>query len=607
MKGIFRSRFTLIVVYVLMAAVCVYLNLTAESIDLSNVIVSAALFVIVFGLFAYAFRRFTVVDRMIEELEDAADTIRDDFGMKKQYLWRYYQTRDNIFTNDILRKRYAEYRAEIDRLEMLSGDVFRCDIEDYINQELIDDTISRNVLNLVSGTMTGLGILGTFIGLTLGLQQFNTGNADAITKSISPLIQGIKVAFHTSIYGMVFSLIFSFIYKNKIDQATEAMERFLDAYVHYVVPDSKNESQRQMLAFQKTLADGMTEIGSSFSKVVAEKVSEIMTPQMDRMNDTIEKFAYVASRAQVDGINAVVDKFLDQMNRSMDGAFNELGRSMKETVEWEKENREYMRGILTEVGNMTADLTRAEELSHKTIEHMAQYAEWMSQINAATNDTLTEVRAQLASMEEQSAQQKKYMEQFVEYTKEISTASEKYSKAMGDQLAYLQQMDSRISDAARKNLDDVLSSARETNRKLAESAQAANASLIRSVESTADTISRTSQAQINSIVRSSNSIGSSMSQSAEDLLNAAQTMNSQLVDSLNATLDAYDKSLVRIVGQLNATASRIENATNKVPQVVSDAYDGMQRSFDLMGRETAAMVRSLDQLRKSLKQQAEEA
>lgn len=210
MKGIFRSKYTLIVVWIVMAAICVYLNLTSKSLDLSNIIVSTALFIVAFGLFFYAFLRFQAVDSMIEDLNAAADEIRDDFGNKKQYLWKYYETRENLFTDDILRKRYAEYRAEIERLEMLSGDIFRCDIEDYINQELIDDTISRNVLNLVSGTMTGLGILGTFIGLTLGLQSFNAGSASEITSSIAPLIQGIKVAFHTSIIILVLNIYTSF-------------------------------------------------------------------------------------------------------------------------------------------------------------------------------------------------------------------------------------------------------------------------------------------------------------------------------------------------------------------------------------------------------------
>lgn len=605
MKGIFRSKYTLLVVYVLMAAVCIYLNLTSGSVDLSNIIVSAALFIVVLGLFIYAFSRFAVIDRMIDELNEAADTIRDDFGMKKQYLWRYYQSRDNLFTQDILRKKYAEYRAEIERLEMLSGDVYRCDIEDYVNQELIDDTIRRNVLNLVSGTMTGLGILGTFIGLTIGLQQFNTGNADEITRSIAPLIQGIKVAFHTSIYGMVFSLIFSFVYKNKIDQATDAMDRFLDAYDHYVVPDSKNESQRQMLAFQKTLADGMTEIGSSFSKVVADEVDSIMTPQMNRMNDTIEKFAYVASRAQVDGVNAIVEKFLGEMNRQLNGAFNELGRSMKETADFEKENRNYMRDILREMDGMSSDLEKTSALLQKTMENMGQYVEWMNQINASTADQLHAAENQLAAMAAQSEAQQEYMRQFVEYTREISDSSTKYSNAMADQLGYLQQMDSRISETAKKNMDDVFASAREASRKVAESAQSANAALIRNMESASETITRTVQSDANTMLRSSSSISGTMSQSAEDLMKAAQQMNTQLVESLNSTLEAYDKSLVRIVGQLNATASRIENATNKVPQVVSDAYEGMQKSFDLMARETAAMVRSMDQVRKQLKAQAD--
>ena len=602
MKGILRSKYTLIVVYLIMAGVCVYLNLTAESLDISNVIVSAALFAIVLGLFGYAFRRFTQVDKMIAELTDAADTIRDDFGMKKQYLWRYYRTRDNLFTDEILRRRYAEYRSEIDRLELLSGDVFRCDIEDYINQELIDDTISRNVLNLMSGTMTGLGILGTFIGLTLGLQQFNTGTAEEITQSIAPLIQGIKVAFHTSIYGMVFSLIFSFIYKNKMDQATEAMDRFLDAYEHYVIPDTKNESQAQMLAFQKTLADGMTEIGSNFSQAVGDRVSEIMTPQMDRMNDTVEKFAYIASRAQVEGVNAIVDKFLDRMNLELNGAFSELGKAMKETANWEMENRSYMKGLMKDMDRMSSDLIRSSELVQKTMENMAQYVNWMNQINDALSETLTTVNAQLAMLQMQNGEQQKYMAQFVDYTRQISASSEQYSNDMAEQLATLRRMDGELAESTKKSVEGIYAAAEMANKQLAADSAAANNALLKNVQETSDTIARSTQAQVNGSLRSTGNMNSALTQSAQDLMNAAQHFNRQTTDSLNATLEAYDKSLARIIGQLNATASRLENSTNKVPRVVENAYEGMQKAFDLMARETAAMVRSMDQVRKELRQ-----
>ena len=607
MRGIFRSKFTLILIYLIMAAVCVYLNLTAESIELSNVIVSGGLFLIVLILFAYAFSRFARIDHMIEDLKDATDNIRDDFGMKRQYLWKYYENKDNLFTEDTLRKRYSEYRAEIERLELLSGDVFRCDIEDYINQELIDDTIRRNVLNLVSGTLTGLGILGTFIGLTLGLQQFNTGSADQITRSISPLIQGIKVAFHTSIYGMVFSLIFSFIYKNKIDEAGEAMEKFLDAYEHYVVPDTKNESQRQMLAFQKTLADGMTEIGTNFSRVVGDRVNEIMTPQMNRMNDTIEKFAYVASRAQVDGVNAIVEKFIAEMNRSLNGAFTDLQHTMEESAKWEKENREYMRSCLTEIGRMSRDFSEAGELQHTIMEEMSQYVQWMNRMNEAMSGTLSAMETELRAMTEETKEQQKYMNQFVEYTREISDSSTRYSNEMAEQLRILQEMDSKVSSEAKANMEEAFASLRETNREMRESTAAANAALARSAAEISDTLTRSAQSQVNGMLRSAGSVNTTLSDNTQSIVSATSNLNNQLVSSLNATLEAYDKSLMRIIGQLNATASRIENATNKVPQVVSDAYEGMQKSFDLMARETAAMVRSMDQLRRELRAQVSES
>ena len=109
------------------------------------------------------------------------------------------------------------------------------------------------------------------------------------------------------------------------------------------------------------------------------------------------------------------------------------------------------------------------------------------------------------------------------------------------------------------------------------------------------------------MLRSAGSVNTTLSDNTQSIVSATSNLNNQLVSSLNATLEAYDKSLMRIIGQLNATASRIENATNKVPQVVSDAYEGMQKSFDLMARETAAMVRSMDQLRRELRAQVSES
>ncbi len=502
-----------------MAAVAAYLNVTGDSPDLPSIIVTAAMFLIVLIIFCFAFERFAKIDSMIRDLNDAAAQIKNDFRVTGNYLWDSYSNRDMIFSNKILARRYAEFRDEMERLQTLSGDIYHCDIEDYINQDLIDDTISRNVLNLVSGTMTGLGILGTFIGLTLGLQQFNTGTADEIASSIGPLIQGIKVAFHTSIYGMVFSLIFSFIYKNKMDQAYEALDRFLDAYDNFVLPDSKNESFRQLLSFEKHQTEGMNKIAGTFAQEISARINEIMTPQFDRMNRTITSFAEVASEAQVEGVSRIVDKFIEEMNRSLGGTLQALGSAMRETVEWEKQDREYMRNILNEVGRMTDSTARVNDLSVKTAENLESYVRQLDQLQGYVAQDLAGIQQLISNNAELTQQQMNHMQMLVDYEKQIGEFSEEFSRAAAAQLETL-------GKSARAGVDAVT----ESSRKSADASAAA-----------VKTIAAASENNLNNAVRFADDMTGGMTASARELTEATDRLTRQLDASLKSTIDSYNR------------------------------------------------------------------
>ncbi len=61
------------------------------------------------------------------------------------------------------------------------------------------------VYDSIPTVFTTLGILGTFVGIYFGLRQFEVDN---ITGSIPTLLEGLKTAFTTSIWGISLSLIF---------------------------------------------------------------------------------------------------------------------------------------------------------------------------------------------------------------------------------------------------------------------------------------------------------------------------------------------------------------------------------------------------------------
>ncbi len=279
-----RQERLLIYVYIAMVMLCLYLNYWTMT-DVVNVLVNAGLFFIVGIIFVHAFMCFRDVNKIMQSLDRVSRQIKEDFDREQDFLWNSYKEQEINFGVGVLNRRYNEYQREMKRLSLNVENGYRCSIEDYINRDLIDKAIDRSLMNLVAGTMTGLGILGTFIGLSFGLQSFSTGTAREISDSIGPLMEGIKVAFHTSIYGMVFSLCFHYVYKRKLEDANRAVDCFLDVHQRYVIPDNQNDGINMLLAYQRLLLDEM----QSIVALVAQKVSGTTEVQIEGTTDGIQK------------------------------------------------------------------------------------------------------------------------------------------------------------------------------------------------------------------------------------------------------------------------------------------------------------------------------
>lgn len=73
--------------------------------------------------------------------------------------------------------------------------------------------INYRLLNAGSGLMVGLGLLGTFLGLTIGVMDFDSSSTETIQTSINGLLNGMGTAFATSLVGMACSLVFIFCEK----------------------------------------------------------------------------------------------------------------------------------------------------------------------------------------------------------------------------------------------------------------------------------------------------------------------------------------------------------------------------------------------------------
>ncbi len=69
----------------------------------------------------------------------------------------------------------------------------------------------RSLMDVGAGISVSIGVLGTFIGLSMGLSDLQIGNTEALRTGIGGLLNGMKVAFYTSVWGVTLSLIWTLI------------------------------------------------------------------------------------------------------------------------------------------------------------------------------------------------------------------------------------------------------------------------------------------------------------------------------------------------------------------------------------------------------------
>lgn len=388
----------ILITYIALAAVCIYLNLfsTGQTGDMTNIIVNVLMFVIVGIILLFSVTgSLRPTSRLAGDLREVTDKIENDAKHSHRYLWeKYRDEKEELFRDRTLVSRYRDYQYELERIVLNDKTYYKCDIEDYIGCDLIDAVIHRDRLNQVAGVMTGLGILGTFIGLSLGLQSFNTGSTAEITNSIEPLMDGIKVAFHTSVYGMIFSLVFNFVYKRILDDAESAVRDFLSAYKKYVMPDTATDGINRLMELEQQQTEAIMSLSDTVANQLSRGLREMLEPQFDRFDNTIESFAKMATKNQMDQLSRIVSAFIDDMNRSLGGSLTRLSDTVNTTLDVQKENEKQVRAIYEKTVSTADNMSTIAGQTGAVAEALKAYAEQVQQLERQTAASLELLKQQ---------------------------------------------------------------------------------------------------------------------------------------------------------------------------------------------------------------------
>ncbi|MCD8406401.1 MotA/TolQ/ExbB proton channel family protein [Tenacibaculum dicentrarchi] len=176
------------------------------------------------------------------------------------------------------------------------------------------------LLNNVASSLVGLGVLGTFIGLSLGVSSIQLTNTATIKASIDTLLKGMGTAFATSIWGMLLSIIFTFIYKynqSKISKKINELCLILDSENKIelkeldIIQAEKQKAVIHELFNEYLVAD--TDEGKQLPKNVFRKLLE----ESENQTVALQKFADDLGESIADTLEATLEKLTEENGKQL--------------------------------------------------------------------------------------------------------------------------------------------------------------------------------------------------------------------------------------------------------------------------------------------------
>ena len=454
MKVSKNYKLLLVLAYVGLLLFFIGLNIFGGRQGLSNIIVNGAMFVVVGWILISCERKsFNPTEKIEEELKKVTEKIKLDARHERRFLWeKYKEEKEELFTNPVLKEQYYDYQYELERIEVSENSFYKCDIDEYINYDLIDTVIHRNILNQVAGAMTGLGILGTFIGLSLGLQSFNTGSTAQIANSIEPLMNGIKVAFQTSIYGMVLSLIFNYVYKRELEDAELAVRDFVVAHKKHVMPDTDADGYNKMVQLQMQQAKSAKEISDTLSYYTSEGLEKMLTPRFDNFDATVTGFANMATKNQMDALSTVVQAFLSEMDKELNASFKRLSDTVDSTMILQNENKAQMEKIYSRSAELAENINEITRQTGRTASALGTYANDVRELKTAMDSDLERT---FKMLEDQLSVQASLLSQLQNTMQTMPQSVGDTMRIINDSLQYTQSQLNETIEKVRETVEHI--------------------------------------------------------------------------------------------------------------------------------------------------------
>ena len=496
-----------------------------------------------------------------------------------------YTELEACFTDKVVLKSFRNFRTECDSLRQRMPNGCECDIADYINESEFEDYLGIEVLNQYPGLYTGIGMLGTFVGLSLGLTNFNfLGSSAEIARNIESLMSCIQLAFVTSIMGLFLSFVFNAQYRRLSRNTLDGLKSFVSEY-HRQTDNANHNSINRIIENQS----GQTNAIRTLSDDIAVSVSDLLSTQMKHMENTYLEACNRLEESQAKGMELLVDKFTEKLLGTLTSGIEHLGEAIEETCTYQQRATEGIKENVEKICSLTDKTVEIQRISQDTVVKLKEYTD---SLDENMNKMMEQVRENNKSMISASA----IFEKMSDLAKQVVVATKDLMDSAGDMTEAVNEMEESYREHIEKlaEVSESMTAGFDKQKNdFCEEAERQRAELERWGSDTAQQLSES----VDAYSTATDGLKLSVSEHVEQAVSQITDSNNMISKELGTVLDDCTRRIQESSERVCDAVAQMEKRTDNLKQIVENIPENVSEG---VAAKTNHVMQELENLRKVL-------
>ena len=546
-------------------------------------------------IFFYFFRAVKIINGLKKYTQSINGIENNEPGNQLQHLQSLFvQPELKHAWNEFEESLHSQYELEDGEEKIVRIRATAPSASFFSEQQLVDIPLNTEFFKHLPGILTGVGIIGTFYGLMIGLNHFDPSTPEQVSSSVNNLLRDVLYAFLGSAFAITFSILITWLEKFCLAKCYKYLEKFtaaLDALYDSGVGEeylaslvkSSNESATQARHLKEslvtdlrdmllhlansqkvenerlatTLSTTYRETGQQFAEQVSGAIENSLKSPLDKIAGAVQTASGDQSGMVQNMLQDVLTAFMAKLDTTFGQQFTNLNEMMGQTVGAIQTMQTGFAELLQDMRQVSDD---SRQGSAQLIEQLlSEMKSGQQAMQAGMNDMLTSLQTSVAKI---GAEGEGAGERMARQLEKMFADSEAREKAQAEHMtAFIEAIQNSVQQGQSATMEKMAASVESLGEQLG--------SLFGQIDKGQQQISANQQANQQSLHEQTQRVMSEVDDQIKQLVETVASQHQGTTETLRLLAEQTNRQIQDMhtgADKMRLAAERFEHAGDRVSE-----------------------------------------